>query len=72
MTGYVYVSDSPWAAKTGADGVAILDNLPAGEMKVTLWQSNEIRVIPVKLVTLNSTVTTLNHQLSVRVRKRKI
>jgi plastocyanin len=72
MTGYVYVSDSPWSAKTGADGVAILDNLPAGEMKVTLWQANEIRVIPVKLVTLNSTVTTLNHQLSVRVRKRKI
>lgn len=72
MTGYVYVSDSPWSAKTGADGVAILDNLPAGDVKLTLWQANEIRAIPVKLVTLGSAVTVVNHQLSVRVRKRKI
>jgi plastocyanin len=72
MTGYVYVTDSPWSAKTGADGVAILDDLPKGEVKLTLWQANEIRVIPVKLVTLNGTVTVVNHQLSVRVRKRKM
>jgi plastocyanin len=72
MTGYVYVSESPWSAKTGADGVANLDNLPSGEVKVTLWQANEIRVIPVKLVTLSGVITVVNHQLSVRVRKRRI
>ena len=72
MTGYVYVSDSPWSAKTGSDGVAILDNLPMGEMKVTLWQANEIKVIPVKNVMLNGGITVVNHQLSVRVHKRRI
>ena len=28
MRGYVYASDSPWAAKTGADGMAVFDDLP--------------------------------------------
>jgi plastocyanin len=72
MTGYVYVSDSPWSAKTGTDGVAILDNLPTGALKVTLWQANEIKVIPVRVVTPNGAVTMLNYQLSVRVRQRKL
>jgi hypothetical protein len=72
MTGYVYVSDSPWSAKTGTDGVATLDNLPTGALKVTLWQANEIKVIPVRVVTPNGAVTMLNYQLSVRVRQRKL
>ena len=71
MTGYVYVAASPWTIKTGADGVAVLDDLPPGEAKLTLWQANEIRTIPVMNVTLNQRQTVINHQLSVRVRKRK-
>lgn len=71
MTGYIYVTDSPWATKTGADGIATLDELPAGDVKVTIWQANEFRTIPVKTVTLTAAVTQLQHQLSVKVRKRR-
>lgn len=72
MTGYVYVTDTPWATKTNADGIASLDDLPAGDVKVTIWQANEIRIIPVKTVTLGAAVTQLQEKLSVRVRKRRV
>ena len=72
MTGYIYVTDSAWATKTGVDGSGTLVDLPAGDVKVMLWQANEIKLIPVKSVTLNGTATVINYQLSVKVRKRRV
>jgi plastocyanin len=37
MIGYVYVSESPYFAKTGADGRALLANLPALAYRVRVW-----------------------------------
>ena len=37
MIGYVYVSESPWFAKTGKQGTALLQNLPAGRYTVRAW-----------------------------------
>lgn len=37
MVAYIYVSESPYFAKTGADGLARLDRLPAGRYTVKLW-----------------------------------
>ncbi len=37
MIGYVYVSESPYFAKTGPDGRAALDRLPAGHYAVRVW-----------------------------------
>lgn len=37
MIGYIYVTDSPWFALTGADGHARLRNLPAGEYTLHAW-----------------------------------
>ncbi len=37
MIAYVYVSESPYFAKTGADGKANLANLPAGDYTVRTW-----------------------------------
>ena len=37
MIGYVYVSESPWFAKTGKDGTARLEDLPAGRYSVRAW-----------------------------------
>jgi plastocyanin len=37
MIGYIYVSDTPFFAKTGADGTAALSDLPAGEYTVRVW-----------------------------------
>ena len=37
MIAYVYVVDTPHFAKTGADGKARIEGLPAGEYDVKLW-----------------------------------
>jgi plastocyanin len=37
MVGYIYVSETPFFAKTAAAGTATLDNLPPGEYSVRLW-----------------------------------
>ncbi len=37
MLAYVYVVETPWFAKTGADGNARIEGLPAGEYDVRVW-----------------------------------
>jgi plastocyanin len=37
MIGYIYVSESPYFAKTGADGKAQLTDLPARSYRVRVW-----------------------------------
>ena len=38
MITYLYVTEAPWTARTGADGVAKLGGLPAGSYSVQAWQ----------------------------------
>ena len=38
MLGYVYVADTPYFAKSRMDGTAIINDLPAGEYLVRVWQ----------------------------------
>ena len=38
MIAYVVVTDTAFAAKTGADGVAVVHGLPAGSATMTVWQ----------------------------------
>ena len=37
MIGYIYVSESPYFAKTGADGTALLKDLPPRQYTVRVW-----------------------------------
>ncbi len=37
MIGYIYVAETPYFAKTGADGRAVLTDLPAGRYRVRAW-----------------------------------
>jgi plastocyanin len=37
MEAYVLVVDSPWFAKTAADGTAVIANVPPGHYRVRLW-----------------------------------
>ncbi len=39
MVGYVYITDDPWFAVSDAQGKLSIDNLPAGDYRVTLWHS---------------------------------
>ena len=38
MITYLYVSDAPWIARSGADGKASIADLPAGNYTVRVWQ----------------------------------
>ncbi len=72
MRGYVYVSDSPWAAKTGADGVAVFDDLPDGAAQVKMWQVDQIIDLPAQAATIGAAPAKNSFQLSVAPRKRRI
>jgi plastocyanin len=37
MAAYIRVVDTPWAAKAGADGTAVVHDLPPGPAVVTVW-----------------------------------
>ena len=37
MTGYVFVSKNPFAAVSGADGAALINNVPAGAHTLKVW-----------------------------------
>ena len=39
MIGYIYVSESPYFAKTGADGKALIADLPARRYTVRVWHA---------------------------------
>jgi plastocyanin len=48
MTGHVVVSDSPYAAKTDANGVATFTDLPDGAAEVKVWHAAQfVDVAPV-------------------------
>jgi plastocyanin len=38
MVGYIYVSETPYFAQTGKDGTALIQDLPAGDYNVRVWQ----------------------------------
>lgn len=42
MIGYIYVAETPYFVKTGADGAAILKNLPTGKYVLRVWHPDAI------------------------------
>ena len=41
MIGYIYVSESPWFAKTGPDGKAVIADLPPHGYTVRIWHAQQ-------------------------------
>jgi plastocyanin len=72
MRGHVYVSDSPWAAKTGADGAASFADLPDGKVQIKVWHADQLIDLPVQNSTLGATPTKINVQLQVVPRRRRV
>jgi plastocyanin len=42
MRGFIYVTDSPLVAKTGADGTALLNGVPEGAARVRVWHGDQL------------------------------
>lgn len=72
MRGYVYASDSPWAAKTGADGMAVFDDLPDGAAQVKLWQADQLLDVPAQQATVGAAPAKNTFQLTVVPRRRRV
>ena len=69
MRGYVYVSDSPWATKTGANGMASFDDLPDGAAQVKVWQADQLLDVPLQSATIGATAAKSTFQLTVVPRR---
>ena len=42
MRGQIYVSGTPWFAKTDANGVATLEGVPDGAIEVSMWHPDQL------------------------------
>lgn len=72
MRGHVYVSDSPWAMLTGADGIANLEQIPDGGAQVKVWQADQLLDIAPQQVTVSAAPGKATMQLTVVPRRRRI
>jgi plastocyanin len=72
MRGHVYVSDSPWAAKTGADGVASFEDVPEGAVQLKVWHPDQLLDLPSQPVTVSGTPAKASVQLQVVPRRRRV
>ncbi len=71
MRGYVYVSDSPWATKTNAEGIATFDDLPDGAAQFKVWQADQLIDAPAQSVTVSAAPTKAALQLTVVQRRQR-
>ncbi len=71
MRGYIYASESPWAAKTLADGTAAFDDLPEGAAQVKVWQADQLVDLAPTTHTVTASPGKISVQLSVVPRRRR-
>ena len=71
MRGYMYVSESPWAAKTSAEGFTTFENLPDGPAQVKIWQGDQLFDLPPQNTMIGATMGKSVFQLTVVPRKRR-
>jgi plastocyanin len=72
MRGYIYASESPWAMKTGADGIATFEDLPDGAAQIKTWQADQLLDVPVQNTTVSAAPAKATVQLTVVPRRRRV
>ena len=72
MRGYVFASDSPWAAKTTPDGQAVFEDLPDGVAQVKVWQADQLIDVAPQSYTVSASPGKLSVQLNVVPRRRRV
>ncbi|MEP6770621.1 MAG: plastocyanin/azurin family copper-binding protein [Polaromonas sp.] len=71
MRGYIYASESPWAAKTSADGIATFEDLPEGSAQLKVWHPDQLVDISPQQVTVGAVMAKNVMQLTVVPRRRR-
>lgn len=72
MRGYIYVSDTPWAAKTGGDGTVHFEDVPDGPVRVRVWQADQLIDLAPQLVQLTRAPARVRVQLQVVPRRARL
>ncbi len=72
MRGYLYASDSPWAAKTMQDGTAAFEDLPDGAAQVKVWQADQLVDLPPTAYNVTAAPGKISVQLNVVPRRRRV
>ncbi len=57
MSGHLYVTESPWAAKTNAEGFASFEDAPEGVAHLRVWQMDQPVDLPLKQIDVTAGVT---------------
>ena len=72
MRGNVYVSDSPWASLSSAEGIATFEGVPDGAVRVKVWHPDQLIDIATQQVNVTAAGTKASAQLSVVPRRRRV
>ena len=72
MRGHIYVTDSPWSAKTGADGKVSFDDVPDGAGALRVWHADQLIDLPAQAITVGAKPVEAAAQLQVVPRRRRI
>jgi plastocyanin len=72
MSGHIYVTESPWAAKTNSEGFASFEDAPEGVAHLRIWQMDQPVDLPLKQIDVTAggvkQVIQLTHVTARRVR----
>ena len=71
MRGQVYVSGTPWFAKTDANGAAVIDGIPDGAAELSLWHPDQLQEQTNQRVQVSSTPLKATLQLNFTPRRRR-
>ncbi|MGE0348152.1 cupredoxin domain-containing protein [Hydrogenophaga sp.] len=70
MRGFIFVTDSPWAVKTDAQGMAMLQDVPEGAARLRVWHGEQI-IEPAPGTLTVTRVTALTVPTQVQPRRRR-
>jgi plastocyanin len=71
MRGQVYVTDTPWFAKTDENGIARIDNVPEGAAQLVLWHPDQLQDQPAQPVQVTAEALKAGGKLNFVPRKRR-
>jgi plastocyanin len=71
MRGAVYVSDSPWAAKTNEQGVVSFENVPDGAAQVRVWHADQLVDLPLQAISVTAAPLQVKSQLQIVPRRKR-
>lgn len=72
MRGHIYVTDSPWTAKTGADGIAAFTDVPDGPSQLRVWHADQLIDLPAQTVSIGAGNAAVTVSLQVVPRRRRL